>query len=266
MISRIGTDTYTRMDSYGLSQVVRSEFTKLRSLRSTLWMVLIAIIGSMVVTVLASRSDIHHRASWYQGFDPTNQSLTGLAVALLSIGILGALSVTGEYGSATMRSTLSAAPRRSSLIAGKVIVTGAIALVVGEILTFACFAVGQAILSGGGAPSASLGQPGVLRALTLSGIFLALIGLLGFGLGVVIRHTAGAVAAFVGATLLLPAILSRMPGDLTRYTPVGILANSVSAVRPPGGQLSPSMGITMMLLYSAAILGAGVSLFARRDA
>jgi ABC-2 type transport system permease protein len=266
MISRTGTDSYTRVNGYGLSHVLRAEFTKLRSLRSTLWMLLVALLGSMVVTVLASRSDIHHSPAWYQGFDPTNQSLTGLAVALLSIGILGALSVTGEYGSGTMRSTLSAAPRRPSLIAAKVIVTGAVALVIGEILTFACFAVGQAILAGGGAPSASLGQPGVLRAVTLSGVVLALIGLIGFGLGVVVRHTAGALAAFVGATLLLPAILSRMPGDAARYTPVGILANSVSAVRPPGGQLSPLMGTTMMVLYSAAVLGIGVSLFARRDA
>ena len=120
-------------------------------------------------------------------------------------------------------------------------------LVIGEVLTFACFALGQAILSGGGAPSAHLGQPGVARAVVLSGAFLALFGMLGMGLGVIIRNTAGAIAAFVGVTFLLAAPAAparRQPGALHAGQ---ILANSVSATVTNHDQVSPTVGLLLMV-------------------
>jgi hypothetical protein len=183
----------------------------------------------------------------------------------LAIGVFGVLSITGEYGTGTIRSSLSAAPRRPLLLMAKVLVIGSIALVLGEALVFGCFSVGQAVLSGA-APTASLGQAGVLRALVLSGACLSLLGLMALGLGVIIRHTAGAVAAFVGITFLLPLLLQKIPGTPSRFTPVGILANSVSAVRPEGGQLSAPTGFLLMILYTTVILSLGAVLIARRDA
>ena len=109
-------------------------------------------------------------------------------------------------------------------------------------------------------------RPGVLRAVTLSGAFLALLGLVGLGLGVIIRHTAGAIGAYVGLTFLLPLLIQRLPGDPSRYTPVGILANSVSAVTPQGNHVSVPVGFLLMVLYSAVVLGLGAVLIARRDA
>ena len=126
--------------------------------------------------------------------------------------MFGVLAATGEYGTGTIRSSLAATPRRPLFLVGKVVVVGAIALAVGEVLTFASFWIGQAVLSGGGVPSATLGQPGVLRAVVLSGAFLALLGLLGLGLGVIIRHTAGAMAAYVGITFLIPLLHPNLPG------------------------------------------------------
>jgi ABC-2 type transport system permease protein len=251
---------------YGLKQVMAGELTKIASLRSTLWTLLVMSLGMLGVTILSVHSATGHPRQWYQGFDPTSQSLTGLALGTLAIGVLGVLAVTGEYGSGTMRSTLAAGPRRLVLLVGKVLVLGTIALVVSEVFTFACFWVGQAILSGGGAPSARLSQPGVLRAVALSGAFLALLGLIGLGLGVLIRHTAGAMAGYVGVTFLLPLIMTKIPGNPARFTPIPILANSVSAVIPQQGQLRAPVGFLLTALYATVILAVGAALLLRRDA
>jgi ABC-2 type transport system permease protein len=252
---------------YGLSHAVRAEVTKLTSLRSTTWTLLATLIGTLLVTVLAT-DGIHRsgRGAW-QGFDPTNQSLSGLAIGQLTIGLLGILMITGEYGSGTIRSSLAAIPRRRLFLGAKIVVMAGISLVVSEILTFACFFIGRVILSGH-APVASLGQPGVLRALILSGAFLALLGMFGLGLGVIIRHTAGAITAFVGVIFLLPVLLQPLSahGNPARFTPEHILASSVAAVVPESGSVSPTIGFVLMALYCAATLGVGMIILQRRDA
>jgi ABC-2 type transport system permease protein len=251
---------------YGLRQVLRSEFTKMATLRSTLWTLLVTAVGTIAVTFLSTNGVGHHNAAWYRGFDPTSQSLSGLALGALAIGVFGALAATGEYGSGTIRSSLAATPRRPLLLVGKALVVGAVALVLGEVLMFAAFGIGQAVLSNSGAPSATLGQPGVLRAVGLSGASLALLGLLGLALGVIIRHTAGAIAAYVGITFLLPALLQHVPGMPSRFTPVGILAQSVTAVVPQQGQLHPVVGFCLIIGYCAVLLGLASALIVRRDA
>jgi ABC-2 type transport system permease protein len=251
---------------YGLRQVVAAELTKLASLRSTLWTLLVMFLGMVGVTLLSIHGALHHPRQWYQGFDPTNQSMGGLALGTLTIGVLGVLAVTGEYGSGTIRSTLAGGPRRGLLLVGKVLVVGALALVVSEVFTFVCFFVGQAVLASGGAPSATIVQPGVLRAVALSGAFLALLGLGALGLGVVFRHTAGALAGYVGLTFLIPLLMSRLPGNPARFTPIPILANSVSAVVPQYGQLSAPVGFALTALYATVILAVGAVVLVRRDA
>jgi ABC-2 type transport system permease protein len=254
--------------SYGLRHAVQAEFTKLRTLRSTGWTLLATIIGTLLVTVLAT-SNIHRKAQavLQQGFDPTNQSLTGLAIGSLTIGLLGILMITGEYGSGTIRSSLAAIPRRPLLLAAKVLVIAAVSLVVSEILAFGCFFTGRAILSGN-APVVSLGDPGVLRALLMSGAYLALLGMFGLGLGVIIRHTAGAITTFVGVVFLLPVLLQPLNthGNPGRFTPLQMLANSVATVVRQQGQVSPGRGLALMGLYCAVALGIGMLLLHRRDA
>jgi ABC-2 type transport system permease protein len=251
----------------GVSQVIRAEWIKLRSLRSTKWTLLAVVAGSLLVTFLATHNVQRHGPGSFVGFDPTNQSLTGLALGSLAIGVLGVLAVTGEYGSGTIRSSLAATPRRPLFLAGKVVVLGTVALVVGEIMTFACFFLGQALLSGH-APTAAIGQPGVLEALVLSGAYLALLGLFGMGLGLMLRSTAGALAAFVGLTFLVAVVLQPLAahGDPGRFAPEQIFANSVADVVHQPGQLAPAVGFLWMVFYCAAALVAGNLLLTHRDA
>jgi ABC-2 type transport system permease protein len=249
----------------GIHQVVRAEWFKLRSLRSTTWTLLATVLGSLAVTVLATSSVQRHGAS--MGFDPTNHSLTGLALGSLTIGVLGVLAITAEYSSGTIRSTLAATPRRPVLFGAKAIVVGLVSLVVGEVLTFACFAIGQGLLSGR-APTASLSDPGVLRALVLTGAYLALLGLFGLGLGVIIRHTAGAIATYVGVIFLIPIFLQPLSssGNPGRFAPEQMLANSVAAVVPQSGQVTAPLACLLMVAYCAVVLAAALTLLRARDA
>jgi ABC-2 type transport system permease protein len=249
----------------GLHQAMRAEWTKLASLRSTRWTLLVTAVGTLLVTYLSTHGALHHPRGWYQGFDPTNQSMAGLALASLAIGVLGVLVISGEYGTGTIRSSLAAMPRRGVLLTAKVVVVGLCTLVIGEVLSFAAFFEGQAVLSGG-APTASLGQPGVLRTVALSGAFLALFSLLGLGLGTVIRHTAGAIAVFAGFTMLAPILLHSISESTAHYAPELIFANSVAAVAPQGEALSVTIGVVVMLAYCAVSLGLGAVLLHRRDA
>jgi ABC-2 type transport system permease protein len=250
---------------YGLAQTTPAEVTKMTSLRSSLWILLITLAGTAGITFLAANSDGHHDAQWYQGFDPTNQSLSGLAIAVLAIGIFGALNITGEFGSGTIRSSLAAAPRRPLFCATKMLVVGTASLVVGEVVTFGSFLIGQATLKAVHAPTASLGHAQVLQALALSGICVSLMALIGLGLGMIVRNTAGAISAFVGVVFLFPVLVNNLSEHLRSYTPLGIMANSVSTVSEHG-QLDPIRGFLFMILYTAVVLVAGTVLMVRRDA
>jgi ABC-2 type transport system permease protein len=251
---------------YGLWQVIRSEMIKMWSLRSTYWTVLITLVGSFTVTVLSVWPDRHYGASNDAGFDPTNASLSGMAIAVLALGVLSALSATSEYGSGTIRATLSAAPRRPLALAAKVLVVGGTALVIGEVITFGCWEIGQIVLRSGGAPTASLAHPAVVRAVVLSGVFLSLLGLVGLALGVIFRHTAGAISAYVAVTFVIPLLLSTLHSRPDRYTPVPMLANSISAVIPSPQALPVTKAMILMVVYTVASLGVAAVMIVRRDA
>jgi ABC-2 type transport system permease protein len=253
---------------YGIRQAMRSEITKLRTLRSTKITIAALVVGSLVITWLVDRNQrIPIRGPLAQGWDPTNQSLQGLALGSLIIGVLGALAVTAEYGSGTIRSALTATPRRPLFLAAKVSVVGLLALILGELISFACFFVGQATLHGH-APIATLGQSGVLQAVTLSGAFMGLLGIFGLSLGVIIRHTAGAISAFVGFTFLLMVVLQpfHQSGNPAKFAPEEILANSVAAVVHQSNQLSPTTGFLWMVFYAAAALVVAGLVLVHRDA
>ena len=143
------------------------------------------------------------------------------------------------------------------------------ALVAGEILAFAAFAIGQAVLKSP-APHATLGQPGVLRAVLMAGAYPALIGLIGLGLGALIRHTAGAISAVVGVLFVLPLILvplgTSLQNSVGQFLPMVIAENSLTAVKPVAHSLSPGVGLALLCGYAAAALVAGGWALARRDA
>jgi len=155
------------------------------------------------------------------------------------------------------------------VVAAKAAVVAGVALVAGEILAFAAFAIGQAVLKSP-APHAALGQPGVLRAVLMAGAYPALIGLIGLGLGALIRHTAGAISAVVGVLFVLPLILvplgTSIQNTVGRFMPMPIAENSLTAVKPVPHSLSPGLGFALLGLYAAAALAAGGWALARRDA
>jgi len=250
---------------YGLRQSFRAERAKLFSIRSTWWTLLVTIVGTLVVTALSVSSSANHGRYWYQGFDPTNQALSGLAIAALAIGVLGALAFTSEYGSGTIRSSMAATPRRLEFLLAKLLVIGALALVVGEFLTFSCFALGHAILASSPVPAWSLSDPGVLRSLVGSGAAIGLLGLMGAAIGATVRRTAGAIGIYVTFLFLLPILLAKMPGNLSRFTPLLIIANSVAAVERQRAFVSPALGFALLIGYTTAIILLGAAVVTRRD-
>ena len=182
---------------YGLVQAARMEWVKLRTLRSTpiaLLLVVVCMIGVGVVTMANTEPPSTPAAQ--RVFDPTNNVLAGVALGQLVVGVLGVLTMTGEYAFGTIRATLAAIPSRPVLLAAKAAVLGALLLVVGETITFGTFLAGRAALSPD-VPAPALGDPGVLRAVVLSGAYLAQIGLIGVGLGAITRHAGAAIGTLV---------------------------------------------------------------------
>jgi ABC-type transport system involved in multi-copper enzyme maturation permease subunit len=256
---------------YGVKQVIKSEVVKIMTLRSTAATLGLTVVAGLLVTALVSNAALNHGPGFYNGFDPTQASLTGLIVAGLTGGVFGALLITGEYSSGTIRTTLAATPRRPVLLAAKIGVTAAATVAFCELLSFVSFFLGEAILSGGGAPSATLGSPGAFRAVFMTGLFIALMALMSFGFGLVVRSTAAAIASFVGVVFVLPLVMRGISEPDVRYLPTQILTNSIMSTvnQGPGGiiqPLSPTVGLSLMALYAAIALAAGAMLFVRRDA
>lgn len=255
---------------YRLRNVVRSEITKILTLRSTAIMLGLTTAAALLVTGLVARSTMYQPGQLGSGFDPTQSSLTGLIVAGLTGGVFGALLITAEYSSGTIRASLSATPRRVSLLAAKIGVTVVAILAFCEALSFAAFFLGQAVFSSRHVPSATLGTPGALRAVLMTGAFIALLAVMSFGFGLVCRNTAGALAAFVGVVFVLPLVMRAISESAVRFTPVNILVNSVMSTvnlgHGPLAPLAPAAGLGLMAVYAAAAVTAGAVLFVKRDA
>jgi ABC-2 type transport system permease protein len=256
---------------YGLRSATRMEWLKLRSVRSTAWVMLIftaALVG-LAVVVMARVQWATMAAADRVSFDPVNQSFAGLTIGQLAFGVLGVILITGEFSSGMIRATFAVVPRRPLLLAAKAAVLGAVTLIAGEVLAFASFALGEAVLRAP-APHAALGQPGVLRAVLMAGAYPALIALIGLGLGAIIRHTAGAISAVVAILFVLPLLLlplgTSIQDRVGKFLPMMIAENSATAVKPVANTLSPALGFSLLCLYAVAALVAGGWVLARRDA
>jgi ABC-2 type transport system permease protein len=249
---------------YRFRHAARMEWIKLRSLRSTWWALAVTVAGSVgiAVTVAVNTKDA--------SADLTNNVLAGISLGLLLTGVLGVLAMTSEYSSGMIRATLAAVPNRPQVLAAKAAVFGAVALAVGEAAALIAFFAGRAAMPAG-IPAPALDQPGVLRAVLLSGTGFCLIGLLGLGIGAIVRHTPAAVATLVGGVYVLAQVIGAAARALIAYPPVAIVADSLAATKPmklDGGVhiLSPWAGFGMLCLYAAVALAAGGWLLARRDA
>jgi ABC-2 type transport system permease protein len=259
------------------SAFLSAEWIKLRTLRSTTITLFAAVLAAVGIGALACQHlaaqlsglpTAGQRAGYLHGIDLASHSLLGNAIAQLAIGTLGVLVVTGEFGTGMIRASLAAMPQRQGWIAAKLAVFGAVALVMGQLLTFASFGIGQAILSGQHV-GLSLGDPGALRSVVATGLYVALIGLMGAAFGLIIRHTAGALTTLLGVLFILPALIGILPTSwqphVSQFLPETIGEQSASASRL-SEHLAPWIGIAMMVGYVAVLLAIGCTLLQRRDA
>lgn len=256
-----------------LGTSLSSEWIKIRSLRSTWWALLamaffIVGLGTLFAAVRAHRyNELGPNAIGFLD-DPTEISLRGIFLGQLAVGVLGVLVVTGEYTTGMIRASLTALPRRWSVLAGKALVLAAVALLVTEVASFAGFFAGQAALASTH-HQASLSSPGALRACFGAGVYLTIIALLGVGLGFLLRSTAGGIATLVGIVLILPLLAQALPTpystDVIKYLPL-TAGTQIVATRLDPTALSPWTGIGVAAGYAAAALLAGLYVLRRRDA
>ena len=255
-----------------LLAVVRSEWTKLRSVRSTLWTLLAVVglavgFGALIAATQVNAWDDLDRIERLR-FDATSFSLSGLFLAQMAIGVLGVLLITSEYATGQIRATLGATPQRSIVLGAKAATFVAAALSVGLVASGIAFAIGQAIFAAKDI-GVSIADPGVARAVIGGTLYLGAVGLLGLGLGTIIRRTAGAVAALVGVLFVIPLVASFLPSSwnetVTKYFPAQA-GMAVFGVVPDPKVLAPWTGFGVLLAYVAVILAIGGFLLTRRDA
>jgi hypothetical protein len=258
----------------GFGGALRSEWTKIRSLRSTM----VTLLATMAVTIglssLFAWGAEHRFATRHvipPGFDPVRASLFGLIFGQLVIAVLGAMAITGEYGTGMIRTSLTAQPRRLITLLAKMIVFTVVAAVTGFISSFASFFIGQSFFKQLNI-SVGLGDPNVLRAVIGGGLFLTVAGLLAFGLGAILRHTAGAITAAVGVLFISFILYQFLPddwqADVQRWIPFfagsGLWASRADV--DITHVFSPWVGFAVFAGYAALAIVIGAITFVRRDA
>jgi hypothetical protein len=211
--------------------VLRSEWIKLRSVRSTSVAMLVAlalgIADSILTTSAIARSWPTMSAADRMTFDPVGACLDGLSFGVLAFGVLGVLTISTEYGTGLIRCTLTAVPRRRTVFAAKAAVLGALTLALGELFAFVSFFAGQTALSRADL-AVSLADPGVLRAVTSAGLYLSAVALIGLGLGGLLRHGAGAIAAMFAVIFLAYGVARSL--ESWSYTPSRLVLTNAADV------------------------------------
>jgi hypothetical protein len=245
------------------------EWRKLRTVRSTWWMVAILAAAMIGLAVLALSHENYPQLAVADraAFDPAHDCFIGLVLGQLLSGTLGVLVMTNEFSSGMIRATFAAAPRRPLVLAAKAAVLGALTLAAGEAAAFAAFGAGQASLPAP-APHATLGQPGVLRAVLMAGAYPALIALIGLGAGALLRHTAAAICALAGVLFAAPLVFAPLgpsAQDAAQNFLPHPMANTMTAVRPLPHALPPWLTFGLLCGYAVAALAAGAWALTSRD-
>ncbi|SBT45760.1 ABC transporter permease subunit [Micromonospora auratinigra] len=255
-------------------RVVRAEWIKFRSLRSTLILlaatvVVFAALG-LGFSAFLSDATIEPGTPAPPGgpssLDPLGASLGGVNLAQLLIGTLGVLLAAGEYSTGMIRSSLAAVPRRWPVLAGKVAVVAGVSLAVLVPATLLTFLGGQAIL---GDKGISLGDDGVLRAVLGTAGYLAGVGVLGLALGSLLRSVAGALTSLVALLLVVPGVVSLLPESWSEVISPYLPSNAGQAFMSIGSSsdlLSPGAGAAVLAAWLVVLLGGAVALLRRRDA
>ncbi len=249
-----------------LSDVLASEWTKVRSVRSTFWLLVIAAVtavGGSAIIAISERSSSKPPTT-----DPVaSVFLAWLEYPILAVGILGVLSFTSEYTTGQIRTTFAAVPQRLTVLAAKASVTGVVALIFGEALAFASFLLSQVILTGHHG-AISLSQPGVPGELLAAGFAVFSITMLGLALGASIRNTAGAGAA-LPALIYVPLVVLTLPhpwNDTIGKFTLLMAAYQLVSEHAHAGLLSRPLSLAVVIAWPAIALLAAALFISKRDA
>jgi ABC-2 type transport system permease protein len=258
------------------ARVALSEWTKLRTLRSTRYSLLAGFALTIVFAVLPAlvNASRWHRMSLIEklSFDPLRTSLIGVTFAQLAIGVLGVLILSGEYSTGMIRSTFTAVPKRLPVLWAKAGVFGAVTLLLAVPATLIAFFAAQSILAGhsvnGHDIALSITDPGVGRAVVGGALYLTLVGLFGLGFGAIIRNTAGGISALVGVLFVLPPLMNVLPSSwnnaISPYLPSNA-GRAIMSVTSHTGTLSPWTGLALFAGYAGATIAVAAVLLRRRD-
>src|SRR5215467_7624824 len=255
------------------ARVLLSEVTKFRSLRSTMWTLLAAVVlmiglGGLFSAVTAGQ---YHTFSALERavFNPVSTSLNGVIFAVVAFGVLGVLVMGGEYGTGMIRASLTAVPRRLPVLWGKVAVFAGTIFSVSLAASFVSFFLGQAVLS-----SHHLGVPvtahDALRWVIGAALYVTLAGLIGVALGALLRHTAAGIAIFASVFFVIPLLATLLPASISDHLAQYLPPNAGGAIW--GGAalvpnaLSPWTGFALLCGYAAILIGAGAWRLRRSDA
>ena len=248
--------------------VMRAELTKFRSVPSTAWSLLSALTLIVAFGVMYAMVRVTRPPADPTGFDAVGVSLAGVQVAQLAVGVLGVMVITNEYASGLIRTTLAAVPRRIPVLWGKAAVLTSMTFTLCLPAVLGAFLSGQSVLSAEGL-DVSLDEPGVARAVVGGALYLAVVAVIGLGLGTILRHTAGGVAAVIGF-LLGPQMLTgflpaELADDMYRWlpSPAGL---AITTTGPGSTLLSPWSGFAIFLLYAAGLLTLAAWRLRRHDA
>ena len=263
--------THTAARGGGFSGLLRGEWVKLRSLRST-WIALGAGLVLMVLLTWLFTGTAETTGPDGDGpgslayTDPIGLSLASFRLAQLFIGVVGVLLVTGEYATKTISTTFATVPRRWPVVVAKAVVFGALVFVSSLVTSVVCFVLGQALL---GDLGVGFGADGVPRALLGTAVYLTAIGLFAMALGWLLRSTAAGIATLFALVLLLPGLGQLLPAswgpDVVRLLP-GEAGQQIATIVPEPSALGPWTGFAVLVVYLVVSFGAATVLLRRRDA
>lgn len=256
---------------YRFSDVVRSEWTKFSSVRATYWcFTAAAVLGVGLAALVCAVSAAHYNTdpTVHFGWSPTERSIRPLTVAQLAFAVLGVLTVTAEYSTGMIRTSLAAVPRRARMISAKMLILAVCTVAAGEIIAFAAFLVGQAVI-GDQAPTASLDQHEVLRVVIGAGLYLALIAVLAYAIAVILRHAAGGIAVIVAMMFILPGIAEALPTSwsqpVEKYWPTNA-GSQVYLLHRGSHTLGAWSGLLEMALFTLVVIAVAYWQLEKRDA
>lgn len=256
-----------------LARVIRFEWIKFRTLRSS-WtgqaLLLALLIGFAALAAAISNNRMGtQEPGRFAAVGPVGTVLTGANLGVLVVGVLGCIVGAREYGSRMIASTVSAVPRRWQVVLSKTVVLTAVLLVSTLVGVFGAFFLGMSVLHSGGNHTAALGDPGVLRQVVGMAGYLTAAGLLGMGLGILLRSVAGSIGVLIAGLLVLPglagALLPASWDPALKYLPSSAAAAFTTVERAGTDVLGVGAGVAVLVAWVLAVLiGAGVAI-TRRD-